>query len=209
MLYYDAPNPAPNPRRVRIAMSEKGITLPTQNVSIIGGEHKAPDFVAKYAPGQVPVLELDDGTMLGESVSICRYLEALHPQVPLFGVGAQEIAVVDMMIRRVEFTLMNPIGMVWAHTHPFTARVVIPQYTEFGESNRPRAINAMRALDALLSARAANGHDWLASDTYSMADIVLLTTIDFATFIGLAMPDDVPALSAWHARATARPSAAV
>ena len=114
---------------------------------------------------------------------------------------------VDMMTRRVEFTLMNPIGMVWAHTHPFTARVVVPQYTDFGESNRPRAIDAMRRFDALLAGRGASGHDWLASDSYSMADIVLLTTIDFATFIGVPLPDDVPALSAWHARASARPSA--
>lgn len=204
MLLYDAPNPAPNPRRVRIFLSEKGVSVPTRSLSIIAGEHKGAEFVAKYAPGQLPVLELDDGTMLGESVSICRYLDALHPDPPLFGRDALGAARVDMLIRRVEFALMMPVGMVWVHTHPFTARVVAHQYKDFGESNRPRAADAMRAFDAML---AADDRPWLAGADYSMADIVLLTTVDFASFIGLAMPDDVPALTDWHRRASDRTSA--
>lgn len=205
MLLYDAPNPAPNPRRVRMFLAEKGVTVPSRSLSIIAGEHKGAEFVAKYAPGQLPVLELDDGSMLGESVSICRYLEALYPDPPLFGRDAAGVARVDMMIRRVEFTLMVPVGMVWVHTHPFTARVVPHQYKDFGESNRPRAEAAMRAIDSTL---AADDGPWLAGADYSMADIVLLSTIDFASFIGLPLPDAVPALADWHARATARPSAA-
>ncbi|MEQ1547549.1 MAG: glutathione S-transferase [Chakrabartia sp.] len=202
-LLYDAPNPAPNPRRVRIYLAEKGISVPTQSLSIIQGEHKAPEFTAKYPPGQLPVLALDDGRMIGESVSICRFFEALHPDPPLFGTGAVEIAEVDMWIRRVEMTLMIPIGHIWMHTHPFTARVVKPQYTEYGESNRPRATDAMRRFDTALS-----GQDFLAGDRYSMADIILLTTLDFATFIGVPMPEDLPALHDWHSRMSARPSAA-
>jgi glutathione S-transferase len=88
------------------------------------------------------------------------------------------------------------------HTHPFTARVVVPQYTDFGESNRPRAIAAMRYFDESLA-----GRIWLAGKDYSIADITLLTTIDFAIFIGLGIPDDMPNLQAWHERASARPSA--
>jgi glutathione S-transferase len=201
-LFYDAPNPAPNPRRVRIFLAEKGLSVPTKELSIIKGEHKAPEFTGKYPQGQLPVLELDDGCVIGESIAICRYFEALHPQPPLFGTDALSIARIDMWIRRVEFTLMNPIGQVWAHTHPFTARVVVPQYTEFGESNRPKAIAAMQRIDEALQ----NG-EFLAGDTYSMADIVLLTTIDFAAFIGVTMPDDLSALRAWHGRAAARESA--
>ena len=202
-LLYDAANPAPNPRRVRMFLAEKGIEVPMQRLSIVAGDHKADDFTAKYAPGQLPVLELDDGRMIGESVSICRYFEALHPEPPLFGTGAINIATIDMWIRRVEMTLMIAVGQVWMHTHPFTARVVKPQYTEYGLSNRPRAIEAMRRFD-----RALAQTRYLAGDTFSMADIILLTTIDFSTFIGLDMPDDTPALADWHARVSDRPSAA-
>jgi glutathione S-transferase len=201
-IFYDAPNPAPNPRRVRIFLAEKGITVPTQELSIIKGEHKADEFTAKYPPGQLPALELDDGTIIGESVAICRYFEALHPQPPLFGIDARSVAEIDMWIRRVEFTLMNPVGQVWMHTHPFTARVVVPQYTEFGESNRPKALAAMRRIDEALQ-----GCEYLAGDCYTMADIVLLTTIDFAAFIGVAMPEDLTALRAWHERVSSRSSA--
>ena len=200
MLFYDAPDPAPNPRRVRLFAAAKGIDLPMRSLSIVGGEHKAPEFTAKYPPGQLPILELDDGTILGESIAICRYLEALHPDPPLFGRTPLEIGRIDMAIRRVEFTLMTPVGMVWMHTHPFTARVVKPQYTEFGESNRPRAESAMRAFEAVLAANTAKGEPWLAGAGFSMADIVLLTTLDFAAFIGLAEPADTPALKAWRGR---------
>lgn len=173
-----------------------------QSLSIIAGEHKASAFVAKYVPGQVPVLELDDGRMIGESVAICRYFEALHPEPPLFGTDPVSIAEIDMWIRRVELTLMTPIANIWRHSHPFTARVVKPQYKEFGESNRPHAEAAMRRFDGVLT-----GSEYVAGDSYSVADIILLTTIDFATFIGAGMPEDVPALTAWHARVSARPSA--
>lgn len=201
-LLYDAPNPAPNPRRVRIYLAEKGIKVPLVPVSIVKGEHKSPEFVAKYPPGQLPVLELDDGRLLGESISICRFFEALHPEPPLFGTTAIHMAEIDMWIRRIEFTLMSPISQVWKHTHPFTARVVNPQYKEFGESNRAPALVAMRQMDKALE---GGGH--IAGSEFSVADIALLTTIDFAAFIGLPMPVDVFALADWHARVSARPSA--
>ena len=203
-MLYDAALPAPNPRRVRMFLAEKGIAIPMTTLSIVAGEHKAPDFTNKYPPGQLPVLELDDRRMIGESVSICRYFEALHPEPPLFGTDALEIAEIDMWIRRVEMTLMSAVGQVWMHTHPFTARVVKPQYSEFGESNRPRAIEAMRRFDRELS-----GRDFVAGAAFSVADIILISTIDFATFIGLPMPDGAPALRDWHARISARPSAVV
>jgi glutathione S-transferase len=202
-ILYDAPNPAPNPRRVRIFLAEKGVSVETRSLSIIKGEHKAPDYLATYAPGQLPALKLPDGRMIGESVSICRYIEAEHPEPALFGTDTLERVEIDMWIRRVEFTLMLPVGNIWMHTHPFTAQVVKPQYTEFGESNRPRVAAAMRRMNEALGDRS-----FLAGETYSMADIVLLTTIDFAAFIGVAMSDDTPQLAAWHARVSARPSAA-
>jgi glutathione S-transferase len=203
-ILYDAPNPAPNPRRVRIYLAEKGLSVAMQSLSIVAGEHKDAEFIAKYPPGQLPVLALDDGRMIGESVAICRYFEALHPEPPLFGADPVSVAEIDMWIRRVELTLMMPIANIWRHSHPFTARVVKPQYKEFGESNRPHAEAAMRRFDTVFRDSA-----YLAGETYSMADIILLTTIDFATFIGAGMAEDTPALAAWHARVSARLSASV
>ena len=104
---------------------------------------------------------------------ICRFFEALNPDPPMFGKGPKGVAEVDMWVRRIELRLMVPVGMVWMHTHPFTARVVVPQYTEFGESNRPRVIAAMRYFDESLA-----GRNWLAGKDYTIADITLLTTIE-------------------------------
>lgn len=202
MKLYDGGR-APNPRRVRIFLAEKGLRVPTAHVSIPAGEHRGEAYLKVNPLGQTPSLALDDGSVLTESISICRYFEELHPEPPLFGVGAQDVAEVDMWIRRVEMRLTAPIGAVWLHTHPFTARVVKPQFPEYGETQRHRALAVMGEFD-----RALDGQEFLDGRRYSMADIVLLTTIDFATFIGLTVPEEYEALRAWHDRATARPSAA-
>jgi glutathione S-transferase len=202
MILYDENNPAPNPRRVRIFLAEKGVTLPTVRVKLARREHKSDEHRARNSLGQVPTLELDDGTTLSESVSICRYLESLHPAPPLFGTTALEAARIDMMIRRVEFTLMTPVGMFWRHAHPLTA-ALLTQYRDFGESNRALYESACKWLDREIAGRA-----FLAGDAYSMADIVALTTVDFAAFTGLEMPEGYATLRAWHARASERSSAA-
>lgn len=202
MLFYDAVNPAPNPRRVRIYLAEKGLSVPSETLSIVAGEHKGAAFLAVNPLGQIPALRLDDGDVLTESVSICRLFEAEHPEPPLFGVGPRGQAEVDMWVRRAELRMMVPLSMVWAHTHPFTARVVKPQYTEFGESQRPRVIAAMGEFDRALADR-----EYLDGRSYSIADIVLLSIVDFAAFVGIAMPGDLANLRAWHDRVSARPSA--
>ena len=201
MLFYDSPNPAPNPRRVRIFAAEKGIDLPSQEVSIPQREQKAPEFVAKNPRGQTPILELDDGTVIAESVAIMRYLDALNPEPPLFGGTPLEIAEIEMWNRRVEMILMLPVGAVWVHTHRFTA--ALPgRNTEWGEANRPRVEEAMRFFDSSL-----DGREFLAGSAFSAADILLLTTLDFALFVGLEIPEDCASLREWHARVSARPSA--
>ena len=201
MLLYDSPNPAPNPRRVRIFAAEKGIELSSKEVSIPKREQKAPDYVAKNPRGQTPILELDDGTVIAESVAIMRYLEAEHPDPPLFGTTAREIAEIEMWNRRVEMILMPAIAAVWVHTHPFTA--ALPgRNVEWGESNRPRVVEGMRFFDGSLE-----GREYLAGSAFSAADILLLTTVDFAKFIGLEMPSECANLLRWHERVSARPSA--
>lgn len=202
MLFFNSPNPAPNPRRVRIFAAEKGIALDTRDLSIPAGEHKSAEFLALNPRGQTPALQLDDGTVIAESVAICRYLEATHPEPPLFGRDAKEQALIEMWNRRVEMILMPPIGAVWVHTHPFTARLP-GRNAEWGEANRSRVHDALRFFDSALA-----GQDYLAAGHYSIADLLLLTTVDFATFIGMPVPEELESLRAWHARISARPSAA-
>ena len=202
MIFFDSPNPAPNPRRVRIFAAEKGIDLPTQAVSIIAREHKAPEFLALNPRGQTPALQLDDGTVIAESVAICRYLEGLQPEPPLFGTSPKQQALIEMWCRRVEMILMPPVGAVWVHTHAFTERLP-GRNAEWGEANRPRVFDAMRFFDGELA-----GREFLASESYSMADILLLCALDFAGFVGMATPDDLTNLRQWHARVSARPSTA-
>ena len=202
MIFYNSPNPAPNPRRVRIFAAEKGIALEMRDLSIPAREHKSDEFIALNPRGQTPALQLDDGTVIAESVAICRYLEGLHPAPPLFGSGAKEQALVEMWNRRVEMVLMPPVGAVWVHTHKFTERLP-GRIAEWGEANRPRIVDAMRFFDESLA-----GREFLAADHFTISDILLLTTIDFSTFIGMPVPDDLTHLKQRLARVSARPSAA-
>jgi glutathione S-transferase len=202
MKLYGAPMPAPNPRRVRIFLAEKGIDLPETPVNMMKREHKSPEFRAKNSLGQLPTLELDDGTTISETVAICRYFEETHPVSPLFGGTPVEKALVDQWVRRIEFTVMTPVGMFWRHAHPRTA-ALLKQFTDFGESNRETYAGAQKWLNRELADR-----EFIALPTYSMADICLLSTVDFADWIGLPVLDEYENLKAWRARVTARPSAA-
>ena len=201
MKLYGDQNPAPNPRRVRIFLSEKNIEVEHERVSLREGAHKTPEFLEKNSLGQVPVLELDDGSYISESVSICRYLEETHPEPPLFGRDAKDKALIDMWCRRIELRLMIPIANIWRHTHPLTAALLV-QYKDFGESNRPRIDEFYLWLNGELESR-----DFIAGDDYSIADIVAMTAIDFGRMIGVDIPESSTVVWAWHARVSARPSA--
>jgi glutathione S-transferase len=202
MKLYGAPKPAPNPRRVRMFLAEKGIELAETPVDLATREHKSPEYREKNSLGQVPTLELDDGVTISETVAICRYFEELQPEPSLFGRTALEKAQVDMWVRRVEFQLMQPVGQFWRHAHPRTA-ALLNQYKDFGESNRAAYSNAQRWLDGEL----ADGRPFIAGEALSMADICALSTVDFAHWIGLDIDPERPHMSAWHERMRARPSA--
>ena len=126
---------APNPRRVRVFLAEKGISVPFEEVDIFKGINRQPEFLKKNSLGGIPVLELDDGRYLAESVAICRYFELLHPEPALFGKGAFEQANVEMWNRRIELAVLVPVGMVWGHSHELT-RARIKQIPEMGEQSR-------------------------------------------------------------------------
>jgi glutathione S-transferase len=203
MKLYDDKNPAPNPRKVRIFLAEKGMEVERVRVAILKREHKAPEFLKKNSLGQVPALELDDGTVISESVAICRYFEALQPKPALFGETPLEQAMIEMWIRRAEFRLWAPMGQVWINADPRTAVVNPNQFKEFGEHSKTLVARNMKWLDGELG----DGRAFLAGARYSMADIVLLCGIDFCSFIGLEIPSEHEHLRAWHTRVSARPSA--
>jgi len=201
MKLYGAPTPAPNPRRVRIFLAEKGIDLPETRIDMMKREHKSPEFRAKNSLGQIPTLELDDGQTISETVAICRYFEEIQPEPSLFGRTALEKAQVDMWVRRVEFVLMMPVGNYWRHFHPYTAKL-LTQFKDFGESNAETYGNAQKWLDQELE-----GKPFIAGEAYSMADICALSTVDFAEWIGLPIKPEFANLNRWKAEVSARPSA--
>jgi glutathione S-transferase len=184
-------------------LAEKSIELAETPLDLMKREHKSPEFRQKNSLGQVPTLELDDGSTISETVAICRYFEELHPTPPLFGRSPLEKAQVDMWVRRIEFQLMQPVGNFWRHAHPRTA-ALLHQYKDFGESNRAAYANAQRWLDGEL----ADGRPFIAGEAIGMADICALSTVDFAHWIGLDLDPDRPHLAAWHERVSSRPSAA-
>lgn len=205
MRLYDDGDPAPNPRRVRIFLKEKGVDIELVPTPIVKRGHKTPEHLARNPLGQLPVLELDDGSHLSESVSICRYLEELHPEPNMFGRDAKERAIIDMWIRRIEFRLMMPVGQIWVHTHPFTATVAAAvfgqQFKDFGAANRKVFAAACALFDGEMKSA------FIARERYTMADIVAQTTLDFAKFIGLDIPEGCTKLNTWYASVSARPSA--
>lgn len=201
MKLYDGGR-APNPRRVRVYLAEKGITVPMQQVDLGTMAQKSPDYTAINPLQRVPALELDDGTILTESVAICRYFEVLQPEPPLFGVGAKEAAIVEMWQRRVELHLFWPVTQVFRHLHPAMKVMEVPQVPDWGEANKPRVMEFLTLLDAELK-----GRRYIAGDRYSVADITGLCAIDFMKPAKLAVPETMANLKRWHAEVSARPSA--
>ena len=195
---------APNPRRVHVYLAEKGIEVPFEHVDIMKRENRQPEFIEKVnVMGGLPVLELDDGSHIAESIAICRYFEATTPEPLLFGSTAAEQGRVEMWLRRIELNFMMPVGMVWVHGSPLTASVVKHQIPEVAEQNREVVRRYFEFLDAQLASR-----DFIAGTDYSMADIVALCTLDFAAeFNSLRHKPDQRHLTRWHQSVSSRPSA--
>ena len=194
---------APNPRRVHLYLAEKGIDVPCETVDIMTRQNRTPEFIEKVNPlGGIPVLELDDGSHIAESVAICRYFEVLHPEPSLFGTTAEEIARIEMWNRRMELNLMRPIGMVWVHGSPLTKAVMKNQIPEVAEQNRAVTREAHGFLDRTLAKQ-----PFIAGDAFSIADIMALTSIDFgAGLVELPYDAALTHLASWHERMNGRQS---
>jgi len=201
MKLYDGGR-APNPRRVRVFLAEKGISVPTEQVDLGALAQKSDAYRAINPLQRVPVLVLDDGTIIAESIAICRYFEMEKPDPPLFGQGAREAAVIEMWQRRVELHLLWPISQVFRHLHPAMKPMEVPQIADWGEANKPRVMEFLVLLD-----RELNRRRFVAGDRYSVADITGLVCVDFMKPAKLAIPVELANVARWHAEVSARPSA--
>jgi glutathione S-transferase len=193
---------APNPRRVRIFLAEKGIQIPFEDVDITKAVNRQPEYRKKINPmGEVPVLELDDGTHIAESVAICRYFEELHPEPPLFGVGPPERALVDMWNRRMEFHVLMLVAQVFRNTSEFF-KGRIPQVPQYAEVCRTAAEKSYAWLDEELANRR-----FIAGDRFTIADITALCGVDFGRVSKIRIQPEQKHLARWREEVSARPSA--
>lgn len=193
---------APNPRLVTIFLAEKGVDVPREERDLMTGDLRLDDFSAVNPWQRVPVLILDDGNAISESVAICRYFEELHPEPALFGTGALGKAQVEMWNRRVELGLFGAIASVFRHLHPRMAHLEVPQVTPWGEANKEKVEIELKKLDRRLAESA-----FIAGEQYSIADITALVAVDFMKPAKLAAPDSHPHVMRWYREVSARPSA--
>jgi len=201
MKLYDGGR-APNPRRVRIFLAEKGLDVPKVPVDMGALEHRGETITRLNPLQRLPVLELDDGTVITESVAICRYFEELSPEPALFGSGALGRAKVEMWQRRVEFGLFGTVSAAFRHLHPAMKEWEVPQVPEWGEANKPKAQNFLRFLAGELA-----GRPYLAGDEFSIADITGFIAIQFMKPARIDMPEGLAHVKRWYNAIAARPSA--
>ena len=193
---------APNPRRVRIFAAEKNIELSLEDVDILAGQSRTPEFLAKNSSGGLPVLELDDGSYLSESVAICRYLEGLHPEPNLLGRDLREQAEIERWNRRMELELFAAIGRTVQNTSSiFQGR--FKQFPDYGEAQRAVVHQRLERMD-----RELNGQQFVAGDRFTIADITALVAIDIGGRLAdIKIAPELTHLSRWHQAVSSRPSA--
>jgi len=195
---------APNPRRVRIFVAEKGIEIEYVQVDMSAGEHKSPEFLKMNPSGKIPVLETDEG-YIAESVAICRYLEALHPEPNLFGATPFELGRIEMFNRIYELEMWTQIGISWVNG-PVVAKMAAGRFTQNPQAKETSDANVHRFYQRMNQELAHR--DYAAGDRYTVADITALTGVDFATQrVGLKPDESLTHLWAWHQRVSSRPSA--
>lgn len=200
MKLYDGGR-APNPRRVRIFFAEKGVPLPELvAIDIAKREHKTEGFTRLNPAQRLPVLELDDGTPIAETMAICRYIESLNPQPALFGAEPREAALVEMWNRRVELGLFASVAAVFRHSHPSMAELE-DQVPEWAEANREHIDDHLLLIELQLAA-----NPFLCGDKLTVADITAGIALDFMKPARIALPEEFVQIRRWHDALTARPS---
>lgn len=197
---------APNPRRVRMFLAEKGLLDQVNRIEIdiAKGENLSTDFSAKNPMQKVPVLELDDGSCISETAAICRYFEEHYPETPkLLGNDANEKAIIEQWTRWVDFYLFLPIGMGFQHTTGFFKDRMTP-IKEWGEANIGEAMKFFDFLDTHLKDK-----EFIVYDRLTAADINAFCSVDFGRVVNLTVNESHPHLKQWYERMKTRPSASV
>ncbi|MBO0903997.1 glutathione S-transferase [Jiella sonneratiae] len=193
---------APNPRRTRIFLAEKGVDLELVPVDMAKLEHRSEAIASRNPLKRLPVLELDDGTIVTESIAICRYVEALHPEPALFGTTPLEIATIEMWNRRLELGLYASVAAAFRHSHPAMAEWEVPQIPAWAEANRDKAVEFLKVFDAHLAESR-----YAAGEGFSVADITGLVAVDFMRPAKIAMPAELTNVARWYEAVSTRPSA--
>lgn len=199
MKLYDNPH-APNPRRVRMVLAEKGVSYESEVLDLGAGDNTTPDFCSKNPLAKVPVLELDDGLCLAETGAICRYLDEAYPESSLYGIGAKERAMIDMWDHRMEFGLLIHAAMGFQHTSGFFKDRMTP-VEAWGVESIKNFIKILPVLETQLT-----NNEWVAGANFSIADITAVCAIDFARIVKVRIGDEFPHILRWHAAMKLRPS---
>lgn len=198
--WYDGPYPA----RVRIALAEKGLlpNIEFVSVNLWTGEHKKPEFLAVNYSGTLPVLELNDGTLIAECTAITQYLDSLVGSPDLTGETPVEKGLIHMMTKRAEIEFLDAVSTYFHHATPgLGPDVELYQNAEWGNRMRDKAVRGMRYFDELLKHQ-----PFVAGEKFSMADIAVLGGMIFSSLVKLAVPEECTALREWHVRMQERPS---
>ena len=190
-----------HPRRVRIFMAEKGLSMDRREVDAAGGANAMPDFLRLNPLGKLPVLELDDGSAIAESLAICRYLEAEHPQPSLMGKTPKASAHIEMWTLRMDHELSQPIALTFVHSSDYY-RGRVEQVPEVASWARGRALQTMAWLDGELA-----GRSHIAGEDYSLADIVAQCACVLGKAVGLRIAPGMTHLSRWFSQVLSRPTA--
>jgi glutathione S-transferase len=207
MKFYDC-STAPSPRRVRIFLAEKGISVPTVQVDLRNNEQLSSEFRAINPDATVPVLELDNGTRITDAIGICVYFEATHPEPPLMGQSAEEKALVTTWQRTVEWNGFYAGMEALRNSTPGLKNRALPgpddyaQIPALAERGRARIARFFEEMDAHLA-----HSEFVAGPQYSIADITTLVAVDFTRWVKMPVPDECRHLRRWHAQVSARPSA--
>ena len=192
----------PSAARVDFFLHEKGIDIEREQVALMSGEHKSPEYRARVPNGRIPALELDDGTVICESMAICRYFEATQPTPSLFGDTPLAQAQVEMWQRMMELELFMPMAMSFRHTHEKAKLLENPQVPAFGEAQRNVAESRLRRFDRELADK-----EFITGNALSVADITAYCGLRFFRFMGYKPLDDQPNLGRWFTAMAQRPAA--
>jgi glutathione S-transferase len=200
MKVYDF-NGAPNPKKLRVYLAEKGLSIPTEQVNIVSQDNRKPEFLKKNPMGGLPVLELDDGSCLSESLAIMEYLEELHPEPPLIGKNPRERARVRELERMAEMGVLSAVGTYFQNTHPFMSGR-LKQSPDTAENAKARLASNLKILDDAIGKK-----PFVAGDRPSIADCTLFAALEFAEFAQAPIDPGCKNVARWYQSFKERPSA--